>query len=604
MPIRPARPPGRRRGAQSAAAILSVLVLAAASACDITLGSPPDAMESFVEAVNEGDVEQAASFTDDPAAARETLSRSLDGMQGASAHLSVIESLRGTLTTHTAWTLPNGAKTETTGTIERLDGGKVPWSQHILDSRLMPGGRLVYSQDLDYASPVIGRDRNTLMSWQTVTVVSIATDAPDADVQALADLLHGIDRSITPESVYAGIADAAQEGSGGSYTVVTLRPADADPLRGPLAAIPSVTLTDQGKLLTADRRLASPALDGVPEMWHDVLAKSAGWSVDIDNPGDDHDVRVQAATPEDVQNVPITMDAHVQLAAQGAVDASKLPAAIVAINPSDGGILAVAQNAAASRRGPVALSGLYSPGAAFYPITAAAALGPGDAEPHDAVDCPAQVTADGRTVDNPGDLALGTVPLSTAVAAGCSTSLALLSGSLDTGDLADTAEALGLGADYETPGLTTTTGAVPDTDPGPARVEAAIGQGDTVASPFGMAVAAASLANKGERVEPTLFTGMTGTADDPPTRVSDDTAASVRTMMRSAVTEGSAATLRDFDGLAGIAGTADDGGRPGHGWFVGIRDGMAFAVFIQNAGAAEPATDMAGAFLHAVSDSS
>lgn len=604
MPIRPA--PARRRGASCAAvALLSVLALVGASACDITLGSPPDAMESFVEAVNEGDVQRAASFTDDPAAARQALAAGFEGMQGATAHLSVIESLRGTLTTHTAWTLPNGAKTETTGTIERLENGKVPWSQHILDSRLMPGGRLVYSQDLDYASPVIGRDRNTLMSWQTVTVVSIAADAPDADVRALADLLHGADPSITPESVYEGMSDAAaQDGDGGSSTVITLRAADADPLRGRLAAIPSVTAADQGRLLTADPKLASPALDGVPEMWHDVLAKSAGWSVDIDNPGDEHDVRVQAVTPEDVQNVPITMDSDTQLAAQGAVDASNLPAAIVAIDPSDGGILAVAQNAAATGRGPVALSGLYSPGAAFTPITAAAALGSGVARPQDPVDCPAQVAVDGRTVDNPGDLALDTVPLSTAVAAGCSTSLALLSGSLDTGELADTAEALGLGADFETPGLTTTTGGMTDTDPGPARVEAAIGQGDVVASPFGMAVAAASLANKGKRVEPMLFTGMPGTADDPPAEVSEHTASAVHTIMRTAVTEGSAAALRDVDGLAGVAGTSESAGRPGHGWFLGMRDGMAFAVFIQNADSATPATDMAGAFLHAVSDAS
>src|SRR5699024_11661501 len=189
---------------------------------------------------------------------------------------------------------------------------------------------------------------------------------------------------------------------------------------------------------------------------------------------------------------------------------------------------------------------------------------------------------------------------STAVAAGCSTSLALLSGSLDTGELADTAEALGLGADFETPGLTTTTGGMTDTDPGPARVEAAIGQGDVVASPFGMAVAAASLANKGKRVEPMLFTGMPGTADDPPAEVSEHTASAVHTIMRTAVTEGSAAALRDVDGLAGVAGTSESAGRPGHGWFLGMRDGMAFAVFIQNADSAAPATDMAGAFLHAV----
>lgn len=597
------------------AVLAGTLLLAALASCGrITIGAPPDPLREFVDAVNARDFATAAAKTSDPAAAEKALTDTFEGMAGATAHLSTLESLRGTLTTHIGWTLPNGSKTETTGTIGRVSGGTVPWSPHIIDSRLEPGGRLVYRQELDYMSPVIGRHREPVMTWQTVTDVTIAADAPATDIDAAADALHGVDPTITAESIEEGIAHrsaagtdgdddgdsdggAAGDGAGGDYPLITLREDDVAPLRARLDAIPTVTLTEQGRLLTVDPALHSPALQQVPAQWHEVLQHSAGWAVDVDNPGTD-DYRVQAKSPEDVQNVPITMDVSVQRDAQAAVDSTTLPAVIVALAPSDGGVLAVAQNAAADGTGPVALSGLYPPGAAFAPITAAAALGSGDADPDDPVDCPAEVTVDGRTLDNPDGLALGAVPLTTAVARGCTTTQALLGSALKPGDLPDTAEALGLGADFDTPGLTTVTGSVPHTDDGsPARAGASIGQGGDVASPFGMAVTAASLAAKGRRISPMLFTDRPAAADDPPATVSESTARAVRSMMREAAQSGSASALRGIDGLAAVAGTADTADRRPHGWCVGIRGDMAFAVFVLGAGDAGPALDVAGRFL-------
>ncbi|GAA4807359.1 penicillin-binding transpeptidase domain-containing protein [Tomitella cavernea] len=572
-------------------------------------------MREFVKAVNDHDLAAAAAMTDDPDTAEQALTATFRGMGNATAHLSTLESLRGTLTTHIAWKLPDGNKTETTGTIGRLEDGKVPWSPHIIDSRLQPGGRLVYSRDLDLESPVIDRNRNDIMKWQTVTDVAIALDAPPGDVAALADVLHGIDQTITAESIAAGIAETEQELSAstrdaaagvpatqasGRYVVITLRPADVDPLRADLDAIASVALPQRGRLLTVDPAVHSPALDGIPEVWRGILAESAGWSVDIDNPGHDDDVRVQAKSPEDVQNIPTTMDLEAQKAAQLAVDSATRPAAIVALTPSKGGVLAVAQNAAASARGPVALNGLYAPGSVFSLVTASAALDNADIGPDDIVGCPAQVTVDGRTVFNPDDLDLGPVTLTQAFAATCLTTLATLTGALPDGALPDTAEALGVGADFDTPGLTTLTGSVPPTEPGAARVEAGIGQGPVAASPFGMAVVAATLANGGDRIAPMLVVGKKATAADPPTTVSKDTANAVRLMMHEAVAMGNASALRDIDGLAGVAGTAEVTDRRAHGWFVGILGDMAFAVFVQGAGSSQPATDVTRVFLDAL----
>ncbi|WP_182347931.1 penicillin-binding transpeptidase domain-containing protein [Tomitella gaofuii] len=609
-------PPRRGRSTvRAAAACGGAVVLLCSSACSLTLGAPSDPMRDFVMAVNDHDLAEAAALTDDPAAAEQALTATFQGMGDSTAHLSTLESLRGTLTTHIAWTLPDGNKTETTGTIGRLEGGKVPWSPHIIDSRLQPGGRLVYSRDLDLESPVVDRNRNDIMQWQTVTDVAVALDAPPADVAALADVLHGIDPTITAETITAGIAeteqelsasahDAAEEGpaapSPGRYVVITLRPADIDPLREDLDAIASVALPQRGRLLTVDPAVHSPALDGIPEVWRGILAESAGWSVDIDNPGHQDDVRVQAKSPEDVQNVPTTMDLDVQKAAQLAVDSATQPAAIVALTPSKGGVLAVAQNAAASARGPVALNGLYAPGSVFSLVTVSAALGTSGTGTDDIVGCPAHATVDGRTVFNPDDLDLGLVTLTQAFAAPCLTTLASLTGELPDGALPDTAEALGIGADFDTPGLTTLTGSVPPTEPGAARVEAGIGQGPVAASPFGMAVVAATLADDGDRFTPMLVVGKKATVADPPTTVSEDTANAVRLMMHEAVAAGNASALRDIDGLAGVAGTAEVTDRRAHGWFVGILGDMAFAVFVQGADSSQPATDVTRAFLDAL----
>ena len=66
--------------------------------------------------------------------------------------------------------------------------------------------------------------------------------------------------------------------------------------------------------------------------------------------------------PEPLVNIRSTFDVALQSATQDAVDLIEAPAAIVAIEPSSGGVPAVSQNEAANERGPIALTGLYPPG--------------------------------------------------------------------------------------------------------------------------------------------------------------------------------------------------------------------------------------------------
>lgn len=131
----------------------------------------------------------------------------------------------------------------------------------------------------------------------------------------------------------------------------------------------------------------------------------------------------------------------------------------------------------------------------------------------------------------------------------------------------DTAARLGFGIDFETPALTTVTGQFPVTDGGGARVEAAIGQGTVTASPFGIAVMEASLANGGHMVLPRLVDGEETAADQTPEPLAPDTVNALRTMMRETVRSGSASSLAEFENLGGKTGTAETGNGPAHGWF-------------------------------------
>ncbi|MDG3017031.1 penicillin-binding transpeptidase domain-containing protein [Speluncibacter jeojiensis] len=571
-------------------AVLTALVAASAACGD---GTSPDqrALDSFVAAVHSRDSGAAAAQTGDPRAATAGLRASLDGMGDAVPTMTVGDAdSAGTRPTTTVWRIRDGVDATTTGTVT-VTGGHVQWSPQVLDTRLQPGGRLLYSDDLDYTAPVVDRGGRPVMSWQTVTLVNLAPTAPASSADAVADAVHAAAPSITAADIRQAMAAAP----GHDYTVVTLRADDVDPIRSRLAAIPGVTLPEQGRLLTASRQLRSPAFGALPDIWQNMLRANAGWSVSVDNP--QGAAAVASGPGKLVDPLHTTLDGALQQAAQRAVDTQTRPAVVVALSPSTGGVLAVAQNRPADEQGPVALTGLYPPGSTFKTVTTSAALDAGVATADDRLPCPGVATVEGRTIPNEDEFDLGTVPLHTAFAQSCNTTQAMLAVKLAPRALTDTAAALGLGVDFVTPGLTTVTGKVPVTSGGAERVEAAIGQGAVLASPFGMAVAEASLANGGTMIRPSLLAGQAAKADRNPEPLPQSTVSALRAMMRETVASGTARSLRDIDGLGGKTGTAEVSGKPAHGWFVGIDGDVAFAAFIDGADSSGPAVQMAGTFL-------
>jgi cell division protein FtsI/penicillin-binding protein 2 len=138
---------------------------------------------------------------------------------------------------------------------------------------------------------------------------------------------------------------------------------------------------------------------------------------------------------------------------------------------------------------------------------------------------------------------------------------------------------------------------VPNADTPAQKVENGIGQGTVTVSPFGLAVAEASLGH-GSTITPTLVVGQTTTASAPSAPIPPTISDSLRAMMLQTVSDGTATELRDVPGLGGKTGTAEFGDNThSHGWFAGITGDIAYATLVVGGDTSTPAVKVSGDFL-------
>nr|WP_283614999.1 penicillin-binding transpeptidase domain-containing protein [Mycolicibacterium poriferae] len=560
-------------------------------------------VRSFAEALSRGDADAAADLTSDPAAASATLGE-LFASLGSDVtfrpdRVRAVDS-EGGFALGATWTFgPDDAHewTYTTDGEATADGQdwKIRWDPAVVAPGL-DAGPLAYSTLVPQpAARVLDRTGAELLTQHVVTLVDVA---PDADVAAVAALLNPIAPTITAESLAADVGAAA----GAPVTAVTLREEDLTPIEAALTALPGVTLRPQLRLLATDRALTSPTLSGLADLWQQRTDAAAGWAVTAQTSAGPQRVGGQDAEP--VGDIASTLDIGMQRAAEDALAPLGTPAALVAIQPSTGNLLAVGQNAPADAQGPIALTGLYPPGSTFKTVTVSAALQAGQVTPDTIVNCPGTENIEGRQIPNDDEFELGEVPLHTAFARSCNTTMGRLAVNLPPDALTDAAAQLGLGIDYVAPGMTTVTGSVPVADSSALRVEEGIGQGQVTASPFGMALVAATLAH-GSVPAPAIVERQPGVADRTPEPLPAQIDDQVQAMMRETITDGTASQLQDIPGLLGKTGTAEyinvqNDDQRAHGWFVGIAGDLALAVFVSDAGSSVPAVDAAGRFLRTV----
>jgi peptidoglycan glycosyltransferase len=294
-------------------------------------------------------------------------------------------------------------------------------------------------------------------------------------------------------------------------------------------------------------------------------------------------------------NVVTSLSVPAQRAAQQAFSSQHLTGAVVAIEPSTGRVVAmysspsfnpakVQQNFPhLSTRGGAPLlnratQGLYAPGSTFKIVTATGALNAGFTPQQLTIDAGGHcITVEAHPLCNAGTESFGTIPLSTAITNSVNTYFAQLGQKLGQSRLEATMQKFGF---FQLPPFTYPTDEMnpsglysngrligPNAPIDVGRV--AIGQERLAVTPMQMAEVAATVANGGVRMAPSLVdkivtrsghTVYTGKPQQVDRVMSPGSAAQLNTDMRNVVDEGTG-TAANVLGLnvAGKTGTAETG---------------------------------------------
>ncbi len=576
---------------------VAVLIGSGVSACTPRPDGPAPTAEQFFARLATGDTTAAAQLTDRPDDARNTLNASWAGLQATHLDAQVLGSGftedTGTVDYRYTWHLPKDRTWTYDGQLNmvRNEGRwEVRWAATGLHPKLGDHQTLELRGDAPKRASV-----NELGGTDVLRPGNLYRYSLDAKLagpelmssaRAVIDALHPFDNTLdNPQRL------AEQTSAAARMDLITLNKDDNDRIAPLIGQRPGVVVTPIADLLPTDPAFAPAIVGEVKKAVIDQLDGAAGWEVvSVNQNGLDVDV-LNDVQPAAAPSVSITLDRVVQDAAQRAVDWQWRKAMLVVIKPSTGEILAVAQNAAADSDGPTATMGLYPPGSTFKMVTAGAAIERDMATPDTPLGCPGEAEIGHRVVPNYNKFDLGTVPMAKAFANSCNTTFAELASRMPPRALNQTAAQYGIGADYTIDGLPTVTGSVPPTVDLAERTEDGFGQGKVLASPFGMALAAATIA-AGRTPVPHLIVGRTTQVKaQQQAPIAEDMLDGLRSMMRMVVTSGTAKEIGDCGDVHGKTGEAEFPGGS-HAWFAGYRGDLAFASLIVGGGSSEYAVRM------------
>ncbi|HUQ60490.1 penicillin-binding transpeptidase domain-containing protein [Lentzea sp.] len=587
------------------------VVLVTVSGCGLFTSEPgaPEITNDFLAKLASGDVQGAAGMTDNPAEAKETLDKFRGALkpEGLTSKVDQIRkngetaseasvTLDWDLGKNRHWTYPTKFDVR-----QEADAWKVHWQSSVAHPKLAPQQSIRLTELKPDPAPVLDRDGTPLLAPErVVSIMLVAKEAGDVGAvsKALADALNPLDKAITLQTITDGVAKTPE---GQAYQVAALRDPDYQSVKPKIYELPGVRFSSQTSLLAPSRNFGSQVLPAVRKLIENDVAGSAGFRVaTVDAQGTEID-ELHSKAPEPAKAVTVALSRAIQTAAEDAVEPVQQPTILVAIQPSTGDILAVAQNDPADAQGALALTGRFPPGSTMKAVSALAAIQSGKANADTPLPCPGRTTIDGRRiVPNSSEFEKGTIPLRSAFAFSCNTTFAQLAVDMPADLLTNTALSLGLGADFDIAGLTTITGSVPPATDVVERAEDAFGQGKVLASPFGMALVGASIA-KGSMPVPQLVRGKETKADKQPAGPPAAALDPVRQMMREVVDYGTAPQLKPYGDVRGKTGTAQFGdGVHSHGWFMGYRGDVAFATLVLSGETSTPAVEVAARFLKAV----
>ena len=290
--------------------------------------------------------------------------------------------------------------------------------------------------------------------------------------------------------------------------------------------------------------------------------------------------------------------------------------AVVALNPKTGAILAMVsyprydpnklteqwKTLTSDAGRPLlnrAIQGLYPPGSTFKIIVASAALQTGKVTPDTPFNDTGTVNEGGYIIHNFEQTPYGDHNFQKAFASSINTTFAKVGVDLGAGTISTYADAFGFGKS-----IPWKLGGATSSFPDPSGMDkahvaqASIGQGEVLASPLIMGLAACAVANDGKIMKPYLvdqvisYNGAIVETTSPSQwlqPISAATAATMKSLMLQVVRSGTG-TGAAISGVqvAGKTGTAEVAGAEPHAWFAGFAPAddpqVAVIVIVENAG--------------------
>ncbi len=496
------------------------------------------------------------------------------------------------------------------------DGWRIQWSPAVIVPGMTNGEQLAVVSNWAPRSQLLDSAGQPLAVWSTVYQAGVIPDRLRNAQRTAADLA---DVTKIPEDQIEGQMD--QGLSAAFLPLLTLSPAEYAKMQTRLNAIPGLLIrrrrerlfdsiapdvvgtvgTETASVLRVNGEQYRPGttvgLSGLQQTFQRQLTGTPETQVILQRSGlPVAALKTWPGSPG--KPVHTTLDAGVQVAADQALAGQPGSAAIVAVQAGTGKILAVGSQTAGGMPGLSPLTGGYQPGQAFTIVSTAAILSAERLSPNDPVFCPRRNSVDGWTFRNNPLVSLGSNPsFRSDFAHACSTAFAGgLAQSLTASELSRTSQEFGIGG-WQLPGSRFFAGQLGHPVNSGVLAEDVIGDGGVRVSPLGMALAAA-VVESGRWHAPSLVAGLTDPSSTARITASPQVLGELRSLMKDAASTGSNAVADIGRDVYAQAGTAPYGsGRLQLNWFVGYRQGLAFAVVELSRSADSSAAALAGRFL-------
>jgi hypothetical protein len=544
--------------------VRGAIALAGAAVLAITLGScgsdvvdneAETTVERFTQLLDEQNATKAAELTSYPTAATAILKQMFAGLQPGKVdyhktQFIPLDSAEGLFSLDVVWTFGENKtwKYSLQGNVRKLAiGWRISWDPAVVMPRLDNNRTVRLVRTVPAPPPrVIDIAGDGLMNEQIINVIKLdpaKTSNPVASADQLAKAIEPVAPLITGPSLLQQLSTS----QGKPIIAVNLRDPDFAILEPNMAGIPGVVMEKQPRLISTDRSTWSPMLDALRKVWQDSQEQHSGWGVQVFEQDGRLVGQLAGEQGPPGQDIAATMDQRLQRAAEDAVVSVGTPASIVAIQPSSGAVVAVAQNSQATEHGPVAFTGLYPAGGNIELFRTVAAVTTGKA----AQDVSVQ-------------------------------------------EAAEAAAMLGVGVDFQVPGLDEVTGRLTIAGRSAEQVRQGGGTDAVLASPFGMAIAAAAIA-RGEVLAPKVEMGRASTTDARVAPMTPEVTDRLRGLLRDGVGRPEFTALRgvrDINGFVGSAG-AD-------GWLIAYAGDLAFAIHINDVDSGDAPARMAARLFQAL----